>query len=76
MCALCSSAGCSVAELTSANRPSANFGGAAFCELRLNGVLGSPQHRAWTINAENNPYGGCAWQLPSARLPSSRPKER
>ena len=44
--------------------------------LPFYGVIGSPQHRARTINAGDNPYGGCAWQLPSARLPSSRPKER
>src|SRR5215210_4924032 len=36
----------------------------------LSEARGSPQLRARTINPGNNPYGGCAWQLPSARLPS------
>jgi len=44
-------------------------------ELRVYGVLRSPQPRARTINAEDTPYEGCAWQLPSARLPSRQPKE-
>jgi hypothetical protein len=45
-----------------------NFREIPECELRLYGVLGSPQHLASPKQHQNHSFGGCAWWPMLARV--------